>query len=198
MASSAKLGVVNSNKSAPFESLSGPGNAQIGAKKQVASEVVLQLQKVGIELSGSTILDVGFGFGFNAEAISSMGAKVFGVEPNTEVYNWAVREKKINEVNAFCGTLQDMPVGLADQVDVATVLLWNIYRSQYNMVLEALSRKISPRGRVVIGLHDQVYISDPYGVAVKPHAERYFGTVRATFFSGMVNQCLLICTNPRR
>ena len=53
MASSAKLGVVNSNKSAPFESLSGPGIAQIGAKKQVASEVVLQLQKVGIELSGN-------------------------------------------------------------------------------------------------------------------------------------------------
>lgn len=61
--SSTKLGVVNSNRSASFESLRGPGIAQIGAKKQIANELVVQLQKVGIGLSGSTILDVGFGFG---------------------------------------------------------------------------------------------------------------------------------------
>ncbi|EYE91546.1 uncharacterized protein EURHEDRAFT_406032 [Aspergillus ruber CBS 135680] len=40
-------------------------------------------QEVGIPLSGNTVLNVGFGFGLNTEAMSSMGAKVFGVEPDT-------------------------------------------------------------------------------------------------------------------
>ena len=91
-----------------------------------------------------------------------------------------------------------MPKGFADQVDVATLLLWNIDLAEYDEVLEALSRKISPEGVVIISLHDEVYISDPYGVAVEPHAKRYFGNVRGLSFPQMWNRHLLLCKNPRR
>lgn len=52
-------------------------------QKLIPLPCVFQLQEVGIPLSGNTVLNVGFGFGLNTEAMSSMGAKVFGVEPDT-------------------------------------------------------------------------------------------------------------------
>ena len=67
---------------------------EIASNERDAKRVMLQIQQAGVRIAGSTILDVGFGFGFNAEAMSAMGAKVFGVEPDTVAYDWAIQAQK--------------------------------------------------------------------------------------------------------
>ncbi len=89
-----------------------------------------------------------------------------------------------------------MPKDMAERVDLITVFKWNIARSEYADVFTALSRRISSQGKVVIGIYDELYISDPYGVAVRPHAEQYFGKVEAKRFPGTWNRYVLVCTNP--
>lgn len=90
-----------------------------------------------------------------------------------------------------------MSKSFAKDVDIAAVFIWNMERGEYNEVLSALTSTIAAHGSVVIGLHDEVYISDPWGVAVRPHAEQYFGSVKTYAFPGFWNKQLLICKEPR-
>lgn len=168
----------------------------IASEERDAEVLMLQLRQAGIHPSGKTVLDVGFGYGFNAHAMGALGAKVFGAEPDLTAYQWAVREEKLAQANAHFGTLQNMPKEMAERVDLITVFKWNIARSEYADVFTALSRRISSQGKVVIGIYDELYISDPYGVAVRPHAEQYFGKVEAKRFPGTWNRYVLVCTNP--
>lgn len=58
-------------------------------KKATAKEVLSQLQQVVPRLPGSTVLDIGFGLGYNTAALKDLGATVFGIEPDTAAYKWA-------------------------------------------------------------------------------------------------------------
>ena len=78
----------------------------IALKEQIANKVMKQLQQVLDQISGKTILDVGFGLGFNTAAMSALGAEVFGVELQPDAYTWAVQAKNIIEDRGFCGKLQ--------------------------------------------------------------------------------------------
>lgn len=159
---------------------------------QVADGVISQLASIVEIFQGITILDVGFGYGFNAEAMRARGARVFGVEPAAEAYTYAIQNKVFNKDAAFHGRVQDMPEDFANQLDLVTIFLWNIPRSEYDDVLEACSRKIAPQGKIIIGIHDQHYISDPYGCAVMPHVQRFFDNVEKKVFPGKWNKYLLI------
>ena len=70
-------------------------------KNRLAQEVMLQLQDVGVDLAGTTVLDVGFGYGFNVHAMRALGAAVFGAEPDASAYHWAVHENKLQKGDAY-------------------------------------------------------------------------------------------------
>lgn len=59
---------------------------EIASKEKLANEVIGQLHIMLDQISRKTILNVGFGFGFNAAAASALGAEVFGVERQLDVY----------------------------------------------------------------------------------------------------------------
>lgn len=169
----------------------------INAKKALALQVKEQLQREKIFLRGKTVLDVRFGLGFNAQAMATLGATVYGVETNAEAYAWAIQEKTMLKEHAFRGRLQDMPKDTVPSVDLITFFLWNVSIAHYDAFLAALSGTISRAGTVIIGFNDEIYKDDPYGVAVPPHARRYFGQVDVRPCPGDWNTYLLICTKPR-
>ena len=154
--------------------------------------MISQLASIVEIFQGITILDVGFGYGFNAEAMRARGARVFGVEPAAEAYTYAIQNEVFNKNAAFYGRAQDMPEDFANKLDLVTIFLWNISRSEYDYVLEACSRKIAPQGKIIIGIRDQLYISGPYGCAVMPHVQRFFDSVEMKIFLGKWNKYLLI------
>jgi SAM-dependent methyltransferase len=136
-------------------------------KQRIAQELIGQLQSASVELSGKSFLDVGSGYGFNAEALQNSGAKVVGVESDAEACVYAVLNGKLDERNTYCGKLQN--------VDIAAVFLWNIPRGEYDEVLRALSLTISQEGMVIIGLHNEVYISiDPEQYKDHPNDLDYY------------------------
>ncbi|KAK0739023.1 hypothetical protein B0T21DRAFT_409412 [Apiosordaria backusii] len=141
----------------------------LSSEKEAALEVIQQFQTIPLHLSGASVLDVGFGYGFNAAAMRKEGAEVKGVEPDQTSYKSALANNNIDDKHAICAKLQDMPTHFANHVDVATLLLWNISRSEYDDVLRCLASAIGPSGSVVIGIYDDVYISDPYGMARNPN-----------------------------
>ncbi|MGV2293479.1 class I SAM-dependent methyltransferase [Trinickia sp. YCB016] len=153
------------------------------------------LKQFGISLQGKTVLDVGSGLGFNAKAMQREGASVFGVEPDSEAHAQALQRSNFADGQSLNGKLQDIPSNMRGKFDLATVFLWNIPHAERDGVMQGLRAALKPGGKVVIGLHDDVYINDPYGVAVQPLAQKYFSQVRATPINDShTNRQFLICS----
>ncbi len=149
-------------------------------KKKIATEVISDFNKFEINLKGKTVLDVGSGLGFNTKAMQLQGASVYGVEPDVSAYTDAIQLSNLTNENSYHGKLQDIPKNLHSQFDIATVFLWNIPHAERDGIMQGLRASLTFGGTVIIGLHDEVYISDPHGVAVEPLAKKYFSNVVAT------------------
>jgi SAM-dependent methyltransferase len=149
-------------------------------------------------LQGKQVLDVGSGFGFNAKAMQREGASVFGVEPDGEAHAQAIAQSNLGRAQTLHGKLQDLPSDMHGKFDIATVFFWNILHDERDNVMRGLCNALKPGGKAVIGLHDDIYISDPYGVAVGPLAQKYFSEVRSTPLNDLhANRQFLICSSPR-
>lgn len=90
-------------------------------KLQIATENANYFKQREISLEGKRVLDVGFGLGYNSNIMKKLGADVYGVEPNTEAFEFATSNNLIDRDKAFNCLLQDIPEELAGTFDIATV-----------------------------------------------------------------------------
>lgn len=175
-----------------------PDGSVEAIKEVIAAQVMHDLDLLEIDLDGKEVLDVGSGLGFNAKAMKENGASVYGVEPDPDAAAKSISHSNFDKERLFVGKLQEMPNHMKGKFDLATVFLWNIPHAQRDDVMKGLCAALKPGGKVIIGLNDQVYIDDPFGVAVRPLAERYFSNVSATFVNDAhQNRQLLICSSAR-
>jgi predicted O-methyltransferase YrrM len=152
----------------------------IEMKSRSALQVPQNLTRAGVSLVGKNVLDIGSGLGYNAKAMSDAGADVYTIEPDHVSSTHSIEAGLIKKERHTEKTLEDASELQDGKFDLATVLLWNINRGSYHAFFTALSRVIKPEsGQVAIDLRDTMYINDPYGIAVAPHAKEYFKQVRA-------------------
>jgi hypothetical protein len=164
-----------------------------------AKRFVDQLRSLPVELSGKRFLHVDSAYGFDAKLLRDAGATVYGVEHFEPAREDSIRTGKLDTDNVHAGTVHDMPRDFAKDVNIAA-FTWYLKPQEYDHALKGLSSKISMAGMVILDLECS-HLEDPgeiSGVAVKPHAERYFGKVEVRKFPDLNNRQLLICTNPMR
>jgi S-adenosylmethionine-diacylgycerolhomoserine-N-methlytransferase len=102
---------------------------------------------------GHTVLDVGCGTGFNLAALAATGAKVIGVEPSSAMR--AQAERRITRLGLGGRvTLDPRPYGTHSNYEGAIDAILFSYSltmvPPYRAVLEAASRDLRPRGRLVV------------------------------------------------
>lgn len=119
-------------------------------KKRIAHENAIALQKLNIPLKGKRVLDIGFGLGYNACAMRTLGAEVYGVEPKKEDFDFAISQQLIDRERAFNTTFQDMPQELFGTFDLATIFLYCIDVREKENVMQLLAKSIKPTGTTII------------------------------------------------
>jgi len=171
----------------------------IAIKSRIASEIPQQLAKAGVPLSGKTLLDVGSGLGYNAKEMSDAGADVHTIEPDSVASEHSKNAGLINPENHTEKTLEEAPELQLGKFDLATTFLWNINAGSYHPFLTALAKSIKPdSGKAVIGIHDDLYMNDPYGLAVAPRTKKYFDNVQVVNTDSAYNRQLLILSKPKQ
>jgi hypothetical protein len=81
------------------------------------------LSQVSINVSRKYFLNIGFGYGFNAEIPRYSVARVIGAESDATASAYAIQNEKINEANTHRGRLQDMLKSFAKDVDITALFL---------------------------------------------------------------------------
>ncbi len=167
-------------------------------KLKIAAENVNYFKQNGISLEGKKVLDVGFGLGYNSSIMKRLGADVYGVEPDSKAFEFAVSNGLIDKEKAFKCLLQDIPQDLLGTFDIATVFLYNIPLSEREAFAQTLAKAIKPDGNIVIGIHDDIYITgDPYLKPVSATINSFFGSLNSMKTNNIGNRFFINASEPR-
>jgi SAM-dependent methyltransferase len=148
-------------------------------------------------VAGGKILDVGFGVGDDASEMRSHGAIVYGVEPHKASYEQAINQGNIDADKAYNCKIQDLPEEHRGTFDVVTLLKYNIYNSERDMVMQALNKAVAPNGSVIIGAYDLNYVKNTDTNAIEPLAKKYFSNVTTRYNPAGHNTYIYNLSGPR-
>ena len=165
-------------------------------KQQIADENIEFLKLQSVDLFGKKVLDVGFGLGYNSNAMRNLGAIVYGVEPDKEAFDYAVSNGLIDQDKAFNCKLQNIPDNLIGAFDVVTVFLYCIPFLEREEFASILAKMVKQDGIVVIGIADDIFITgDQYIEPVSSSIWRSFEIV-SSVRTNFTNKCFLLAENP--
>ncbi len=159
-----------------------------------ASQLVYDLQSLGVSFKGRTCIDIGCRSGENTLAMQNAGAKVTGIDPNNAEFEVAIK-KGMDESQLVKMTLQKYRESFPDnKFDIATVFLWNIPFRERETFVSCLKDIIHRNGLVVIGYVDEVYDKDPY-INIPELMVKAFHNVSRTVFDRSLNRYVLVCSS---
>jgi SAM-dependent methyltransferase len=164
-------------------------------KGKTSWQILLQLRRIGVDLAGKVVLEIGLRTGENASAMKAAGATVYAVEPDRRLRNEAVRLGRI-ERNKIFGKFPSRHKGT---YDIATVFLYNIFayhEKQKAKFAESLAKAIKPDGIAIIGVSGESNISDK-SFGVKALMLKYFWSVKEHDFAQTANRYFFVCRLPK-
>ena len=95
-----------------------------------------------VVINGSTVLDIGTRDGRNIEVFNRLGASaVYGIDPDTEALESAIKSGKLDRNRAIFGALSDLPTSFKGQFDIAFVGNFFVGFSGYDHVNPELTSR---------------------------------------------------------
>lgn len=158
-------------------------------------QILLQLKRIGIDLAGKAVLDVGARTGENAKAMRDAGATVYAVEPDRRARREAIRLDRIESSKIF----SKFPSRHKRTFDIATAFLYNIFAYQERekeKFAGSLARAIKSDGVAIIGVSDECYISDKTH-GVRALMMKHFWSVKECDFAQTANRYFFVCRLPK-
>ena len=120
-----------------------------------ASQIYSYLNRWEPNLKGKKILDIGFGLGFNDDMLKNIGAIVYGCEPNSDDYNFAIEKGFIDREKAYNMKVQDLPEELYGSFDKIFAFLFNIDDDTERFeCFDCISKLLKPDGSCTIAFQD--------------------------------------------
>jgi SAM-dependent methyltransferase len=161
-----------------------------------ASQLISDLEYVGISFTERTCIDVGCRSGENSLAMQRAGANVIGVDPDDREFEIAIKNG-LDKSQLVKATLQEYHELFPDKTfDLATVFLWNIPFKEYKAFVTCLKNIIDVNGLVIIGYTDEEYDNNT-DFNVPALMKTAFHDVRRIVFERFVNRYVLVCSKPR-
>jgi SAM-dependent methyltransferase len=173
-------------------------------KQQQAKDIIKIFVDPFIDkLNKKTILDIGFGLGYNPLAMIEYGADVYGVEPARDEYKYATETLGLNKAKFLNIQLQDLPTTYDGCFDMITCFNFNIPINELDNLFEKVSLLLKDDGGFSISFADGIYDvlnHDSQLYAVMDILKRHFYDIGISVpgKNRLSNRIVLNCEKPVR